>query len=164
MEPYVSKDILDMVSTEFNFSINQFELEVCNHEYEAFNFNINNNSFKSRLAKKTPKKAGYFVTLWLKNELEKNRPYNYDEMKDKLIINVLDGDNKGQFIFPKELLADKGVLRIGKEKGKMAFRIYPSWETNLNKAAIKTQKWQAPYFLDLSKEYNNTEAYELYLK
>jgi hypothetical protein len=139
-------------------------LEVWNHEYEAFNFNINNNSFKSRLAKKTPKKAGYFVTLWLKNELEKNRPYNYDEMKDKLIINVLDGDNKGQFIFPKELLADKGVLRIGKEKGKMAFRIYPSWETNLNKAAIKTQKWQAPYFLDLSKEYNNTEAYELYLK
>src|SRR5699024_12158172 len=114
MESYVSKDILDMVSTEFNFSINQFELEVWNHEYEAFNFNINNNSFKSRLAKKTPKKAGYFVTLWLKNELEKNRPYNYDEMKDKFIINVLDGDKIGKIIFPKELYDDYGVLSIGK--------------------------------------------------
>src|SRR5699024_7708167 len=116
MEPIVSRDILDMVSDDFNFSIRKFELEVWNYEYEAINININNNSFKSRLAKKKPKKAGYFVTLWLKNELEKNRPYNYDEMKDKLIINVLDGDNKGQFIFPKELLADKGVLRRSGER------------------------------------------------
>lgn len=32
----------------------------------------------------------------------------------------------------------------------MAFRVYPDWETNLNKAATLTQKWQSQYFIDLS--------------
>lgn len=32
----------------------------------------------------------------------------------------------------------------------MAFRVYPSWENNLNQTATKTQEWQVQYFIDLS--------------
>lgn len=40
--------------------------EQWNQSYEAYNFNINGYVFKSRLAKKTTKKKGYFLSLWEK--------------------------------------------------------------------------------------------------
>ncbi|MDN8776885.1 MepB family protein, partial [Staphylococcus aureus] len=119
--------------------------------------------FKSRLAKKTPKKVGYFVAFWCKNEINKNRPFNFKESKDKLIINILDGSKKGQFIFPKELLFKKGIIISEKHKGKMAIRVYPSWERDLNKTAVSTQKWQIPYFLDFTKGFDEEKIKELYL-
>ncbi|MCI2899630.1 MepB family protein [Staphylococcus hominis] len=146
-----------------NFSLIKHEFEQWNQEYEAFNFEFNRVEFKSRLAKKTPKKVGYFVALWRKNENGKNRSFNVDESKDKLIINILDGYKKGQFIFPKELLVKKGVISSENHKGKMAIRVYPSWEQNLNKTAVSTQKWQIPYFLDFSKDFDKKKIKELYL-
>nr|WP_315117414.1 MepB family protein [uncultured Clostridium sp.] len=32
----------------------------------------------------------------------------------------------------------------------MAMRVYPIWDTPSSNQAIKTQKWQLPYFIDLS--------------
>lgn len=146
-----------------NFSLIKHEFEQWNQEYEAFNFEFNGVEFKSRLAKKTPKKPGYFVAFWCKNKIDKNRPFNFDESKDKLIINILDGSKKGQFIFPKELLVKKGIISSEKHKGKMAIRVYPSWEQSLNKTAVSTQKWQIPYFLDFSKGFDKKKIKELYL-
>lgn len=104
--------------------------------------------------KKLLKNQSYFVAFWCKNEINKNRPFNFDESKDKLIINILDESKKGQFIFPKELLVKKGIISSEKHKGKMAIRVYPSWEQSLNKTAVSTQKWQIPYFLDFSKGFD----------
>ena len=144
------------------YSINH-EFEQWNQKYEAFNFEFNGVEFKSRLAKKTPKKVGYFVAFWCKNEINKNRPFNFNESKDKLIINILDGSKKGQFIFPKDLLVKKGIISSEKYKGKMDIRVYPSWEQNLNKTAVSTQKWQIPYFLDFSNGFDQRKIKELYL-
>lgn len=44
----------------------------------------------------------------------------------------------------------------------MALRVYPAWETALNKAAEQTQKWQSDYFLDLTNGINKTKIRELY--
>ena len=32
----------------------------------------------------------------------------------------------------------------------MGIRVYPIWDSPISKAATETQKWQLPYFLDLS--------------
>nr|WP_252894786.1 MepB family protein [Liquorilactobacillus satsumensis] len=48
------------------FPISNVELETFNQKYEAFNFNLKDLSFKSRLTKKTPLKQGYFVVFLAK--------------------------------------------------------------------------------------------------
>ena len=53
-------------------------------------------------------------------------------------------DLKGQFIFPKELLVKKNYSE--KHKGKMAIRVYPSWEQSLNKTAVSTQNGKSRIF------------------
>lgn len=44
----------------------------------------------------------------------------------------------------------------------MAFRVYPSWEKDLNKTAKLTQKWQLDYFVDLSYDVDEQKLIELY--
>ncbi|GIO23901.1 hypothetical protein J11TS1_24820 [Oceanobacillus sp. J11TS1] len=78
------------------------------------------------------------------------------------MISIIDKDLKGQFIFPKSLLLDKGILRTVDNKGKMAIRVYPSWEKSLNNSAKKTQAWQAPYFMNVSSEIDIRRLTELY--
>lgn len=121
-----------------------------NEDYEGFSFKINNQSFRSRLAKKTPKKKGYFVAFWEKNVDNKNQAYPYVKFLDKLIIVIIDGENRGLFVFPRSILRDKKILKTENQKGKMAIRVYPTWELNLNDGAKKTQKWQKEYFIDFS--------------
>ena len=122
--------------------------EQWNQSYEAYNFNINGYVFKSRLAKKTPTKSGYFVTCWTKDEDNYNRPYKIEEFADYLIVAVIDDELNGYFLFPRELLVEKGILASSKYQGKMAFRVYPKWCNQLNKTAGQTQKWQCKYFFE----------------
>ncbi|AYW45051.1 MepB family protein [Tetragenococcus koreensis] len=131
-------------------SIKNWELEKQNSEYEGLTFQFSNQHFRSRLAKKTPKKKGYFVALWKKDENNVNQAYSYSNSPEKVIILIIDEEKLGQFIFPKSILLEKGILKTKIQKGKMAFRVYPTWESSLNNSAAKTQKWQQPYFVDLS--------------
>lgn len=125
--------------------------EQWNQSYEAYNFNINGYVFKSRLAKKTTKKKGYFLSLWEKDKTKKNRAFDYESFPGKLTVHVMDDSQVGQFIFPKHVLFHKGILRNHASKGKMAFRVYPTWEKDLNRVAHKTQEWQKQYFIDMSQ-------------
>ena len=52
--------------------------------------------------------------------------------------------------FPKEVLFKRDILRSSSTKGKMAIRVYSSWDKPTSKQAMKTQKWQLPYFVDMS--------------
>lgn len=62
----------------------------------------------------------------------------------------------GQFVFPKSVLADKGIItRKGKE-GKRGIRVYSPWDIVTNKQAEKTQTWQTKYFLSIKKD-NSTD-------
>lgn len=73
-------------------------------------------------------------------------------------------NHNGLFLFPKSVLLKHKILSGFQSKGKMGIRVYPIWENNLNKTAIKTQKWQLEYFLDLSIKTLNYKKLEAILK
>ncbi|GBX15538.1 MATE family multidrug efflux pump protein [Staphylococcus aureus] len=122
--------------------------EKYNQDYEALTFSFKEETYQSRLAKKTPTKSGYFVTCWTKDEDNYNRPYKIEEFADYLIVAVIDDELNGYFLFTRELLVEKGILASSKYQGKMAFRVYPKWCNQLNKTAGQTQKWQCKYFFE----------------
>ncbi|WP_128896854.1 MepB family protein [Longirhabdus pacifica] len=121
-----------------------------NVNYGAGTFKLNVRSVRFRVARKTPHKVGQFVSFWEKDEHDKNQPYCYEDAPDLLVIHTFFAPDKfGQFIFPKEILFKQNIFRTSNTKGKMAMRVYPSWDTPTSKQGIITQKWQLPYFVDL---------------
>ena len=70
----------------------------------------------------------------------------------------------GQFVFPKSVLSEQGILTTDLKEGKRAFRIYPPWEKPQSKQALKTQKWQSGYFLEIPNDQslNLRQAERLY--
>ena len=147
-----SIQLINSVTNKLTDNIEQISEESQNSVYEGFRFRLKSKTYRSRLAKKTPTKKGYFVAFWGKDSQGKNKPFDYDSSPDFLIINMIDSDNKGQFVFPKAILAQKKILVSPNSKGKMALRIYPDWIKELNKTALKTQQWQKSHFIDLSKD------------
>src|SRR5699024_9636428 len=80
----------------------------------------------------------------------KNRAFSYEEAPDLLIITTFKSENEfGQFVFPKEVLLKQGILKSTSKKGKMAIRVYPSWDSPNSKHAMDTQKWQLPNVIDM---------------
>ncbi|MBE5666125.1 MepB family protein [Staphylococcus sp. SS251] len=144
---YKSIKILEKVFSVELEAIDIIE-EKYNKEYEALTFSYKEMIYKSRLAKKTPNKSGYFVTCWTKNEDNYNRPYKIDEFADYLIVAVIDDELNGYFLFPKEVMCEKGILASSNYQGKMAFRVYPTWCNDLNQTAQHTQNWQCNYFFE----------------
>lgn len=151
----------NLKSIDFNFNKSKIIEDTYNKAYDSFNFEINNITYSHRTGKKTPTKKGYFTVLWTKDDFHKNRPLNYHEMRDKLIITIIDNHKVGIFVFPKDVLLLVGILSNGTKKGKMGFRVYPTWETNLNKTALATQSLQSNYFIDLSKHTNQDKLIAL---
>ena len=132
-------------------TINSIQEEKQNSKYGAGTFRLSSKSVRFRVANTTPTKVGQFVAFWEKDENNKNKPYSFDEAPDLLVITTFKSDNEfGQFIFPKEILFNHDILRSSSTKGKMAIRVYPSWDNPTSKQAMKTQEWQLPYFVDMS--------------
>lgn len=142
--------------------VSEMCIEPLNINYESCIFKINKEKYRSRKAKKTPSKKGYFTVFWVKNENDKNRPYTLNETPEKLIITIIDGKKIGQFVFPREVLLKQDILKTERVKGKMAMRVYPDWETELNKTAEHTRKWQSDYFIDFTDEINKDKLIRLY--
>nr|WP_251131978.1 MULTISPECIES: MepB family protein [unclassified Exiguobacterium] len=136
-----------------------------NANYGAGTFKIFSKTVRFRIGHVTPTKLGQFVVFWEKDDNNKNQPYRYDEAPDLLVITTFKNETAfGQFIFPKEVLLQQNVLSSNATKGKMAMRVYPSWDTPTSKQAIATQKWQAPYFIDMcdASDSLNEELVERY--
>lgn len=146
---FLNKSIKLIDQTSFSsHSILKEELQ--NLEYEGLLIESNQEILRSRLAKKTPKKKGYFVAFWEKDSNNKNQAYHVDDEPHHYLILVDDEGQRGMFVFPVQVLEKQGILRNETQKGKMAIRVYPSWESDLNPTATKTQKWQNDYFYDLN--------------
>ena len=73
---------------------------------------------RCRLAKKTPKKEGYFTVFWKKGQDNKNIPYTDKDLGNELVIVVIDDRHCGIFIIPKEVAISKKFFlqRIVKER------------------------------------------------
>nr|DAR28356.1 MAG TPA: MepB protein [Caudoviricetes sp.] len=142
--------------------IKNIQFENQNRDYDGVIFRIEYTSFRGRLAKLTPKKKGYFVTFWEKDPEGNNQAFHFSNSPDKIIITVIDNQFSGQFVFTKEILLEKNILKSQSSKGKMAIRVYPTWETDLNSSAFKTQQWQTKYFIDTSYEFDKDKLMEIY--
>jgi hypothetical protein len=96
--------------------------------------------------------VGQFVTIWKRNEKGITQPYEVMDSFDFMIICANCGDHSGVFIFPKQILLQQGIILGNNSKGKRGIRVYPSWDTALNKQAEKTQLWQLDYFVTITPE------------
>lgn len=117
-------------------------------EYSGCEYSINGFKFIQRTAKLTPKKVGQFVTLWKRNDQGITAPIDESDKVDFLVIICHQEDQVGHFLFPKEVLQNKGIISNHKEsiEGKRGFRIYPLWDMPTSKQAVLTKNWQIDYF------------------
>lgn len=118
-------------------------------EYSACEFQINSYAIKFRVGKITPTKTGQFVTFWKRIGSGPIIPYDRADQFDFLVVSVRMDDLLGQFIFPKIVLYEKGLISKEDKGGKRAMRIYPPWNIADNKQAEITQTWQLEYFVSI---------------
>ena len=131
--------------------VGSFELKNLNThsegiEYGACHFELNDLKIEYRVSKITPTKTGQFVTIWKRNTQGITAPFDVADAIDFVIITSKNGDNWGQFVFPKMVLVEKGIFSQNEKGGKRGIRVYPPWDKAMNKQAEKTQNWQLKYF------------------
>ncbi len=131
-------------------------------EYAACRFKLNGLHIISRNSKITPKRVGQFVTFWKRNENGIIEPFYENDLIDFYVVNTRTEDKFGQFVFPKSVLIQKGIISTVKKEGKRGFRVYPNWDMVNNNQAERTQKWQLDYFYEISKSTALTKVLKLY--
>ena len=150
---YVCKKIYEPAG----FVVQSMEEEKQNEKYGAGIFRLSATSIRFRVAKITPNKIGQFVAIWEKDDNNKNQPFSFDESPDFLVVTTFNNDEHfGQFIFPKTLLLEKGIVSGKHSKGKMGIRVYPDWDQPNNEQALNTKKWQEQYFVNFSEANDKT--------
>ena len=162
--PNILLQTKSLVFDPCGFELTNPVLEKESKDYGAYQFELNALKILFRVAKTTPTKVGQFVTLWKRIGKGPIQPFDLTDGIDLFIINTRSGDNFGQFIFPKSILIQQGILTTDLKEGKRAIRVYPSWDVTTNKQAQKTQKWQLNYFFEipLDKSINLERAKLLY--
>ncbi|MBG6111479.1 hypothetical protein H4V97_000996 [Flavobacterium sp. CG_23.5] len=140
--------IYDANDYRYTFPIKEAE----SSEYGACTFELNGLSIKFRTAKITPTKIGQFVTLWKRIEKGPIQPFDITDSIDRFVISTRKDNRFGQFIFPKSVLCEQGVISTNNKEGKRAIRVYPPWDKTTNKQAQKTQKWQLDFFLEIPSD------------
>ncbi len=138
---------------EFNFS--EIKIEKEGTAYEACSFQLNSKSIIYRVAKITPTKIGQFVSIWKRNATGQTEPYHSNDDFDFMIISTRSKGLFGQFIFPKSILLEKGIISSDTKQGKRGIRVYPTWDIALNKQAKETQLWQRSYFVEITQDPNS---------
>ncbi len=128
-----------------------FQLEDESSDYGASEFEVNNFRTKFRIGKKTPKKSGSFVTLWKRTGQGPIAPCSFNDPIDFYVVSARNGNDLGQFIFPKSVLSYRGILASESQEGKRAFRIYAPWDQTPNQQAKKTKEWQSSFFIAIDK-------------
>ena len=121
-------------------------------EYAACGFTLDGRSVRFRVAKTTPTKAGQFVTVWQRSEAGPIRPFDTDDGVELFVISSRDDDGFGQFVFPREVLCERGIVSRNGRGGKRGFRVYPPWVSTTSRQAGSTQAWQVKYFLRLGQD------------
>mgnify|MGYP006078618265 CR=1 FL=1 len=157
---------LNQIKTEIydkcSLKISNYKTETESKEYYACRFKLNGGNVLSRNAKITPKKVGQFVTFWKRNKNGPIEPFKESDQIDFYSVNVRTENKFGQFVFPKSVLINKGIISTEKKEGKRGFRVYPKWDVAKNKQAERTQKWQLDYFYEINNSTNLKKVSELY--
>ena len=144
--------VKEIIYDPFNYECSIPIKEAESSEYGAYTFEVNTLSVKFRVAKITPTKIGQFVTLWKRIDKGPIQPFDFTDPIDLFIISTRKDNRFGQFVFPKSVLCEQGIISTNNKEGKRAIRVYPPWDVTLSKQAQKTQKWQLDYFLEISND------------
>lgn len=134
------------------FNATNIQKEEESADYGAFDFDLGSRRCKFRVGKVTPKKAGFFFTIWKRIGAGPIMPYDEADPVDFFVFSVRAPECFGQFIFPKAVLCEKGVLSKAGRGGKRAIRVYPPWVIITNRQARNTQSWQKDYFLEIPRD------------
>lgn len=146
MNPYIKTDNIfpsdllaakELIYGPCGFLCENLQKEPESEEYGACVFEMNGKRIKFRVGKITPTKMGQFVTLWKRIGDGVILPHDLADPIDLFVISVRAGDRFGQFVFPKAVLFEKGIISKEGKGGKRAMRIYPSWDIAENKQAKK---------------------------
>ncbi len=143
------KTVKELVYDKCGFELTNLDLHSESAAYGACSFKLNGHTVEHRVSKITPTKTGQFVTIWKRNKKGITEPFDISDNIDFVVIISKSGNNIGQFIFPKSVLAEKGIISQNGKEGKRGIRVYPPWDTVTNKQAEKTQHWQTQYFVIL---------------
>lgn len=150
------KIVKELVYDKCGFDLIDLKQNLESKEYGACSFILNGKTIHQRISKITPTKTGQFVTIWKRNDKGITEPFDNSDDFDFVIIIARNNDNFGQFIFPKSVLADNGIITRDGKEGKRGIRVYPPWDITANKQALKTQNWQTKYFLTIKND-NTTD-------
>ncbi|MFH9795992.1 MepB family protein [Streptomyces virginiae] len=121
-------------------------------DYGACGFTVDGLTVRFRVARTTPTKAGQFVTVWKRSAGGPIRPFDAADPVDLFVISTCEGERFGQFVFPRDVLRERGVVSTAGSGGKRAFRVYPPWVATTGRQPRSTQAWQVEHFLRLSGE------------
>ena len=145
-----------------NFKTSNIIIGKESQEYDGCEFLLDERKIIFRSSKITPKKVGQFVTFWKRNEKGITEPFSEKDNFDYYVINVQTENQVGQFVFPKSVLIEKGIISTSKKDGKRGFRVYPIWNKTISKQAIATQKWQLNYFFEVNENLDFNFVKKLY--
>jgi hypothetical protein len=148
--------VKQFVYDKCGFVLTNLELHPESIEYGACSFELDGHKVEHRVSKITPAKTGQFVTIWKRSKNGVIKPFDISDDFDFIAITSKSGGNMGQFIFPKSVLADRGIISGNGKDGKRGIRVYPKWDTVTSKQAEKTQTWQTKYFIT-TKNGNTTD-------
>ena len=137
------------------FEMTHLKVDTESIAYDACTFSLDNLLIIHRTSKITPTKSGQFVTLWKRNNEGITIPFDSKDSFDFIVITAKNDNQLGQFIFPKSVLINKGIISHNGKSGKRGIRIYPPWTLTSNKQATITQQWQTKYFLPIEKRKTN---------
>lgn len=156
--------VKELVYDKCGFDLTDLKIISESAAYGACSFRLAGKTIQFRISKITPTKSGQFVTIWKRNKNGITEAFDITDDLDFIIITSKSGDNFGQFIFPKSVLAEKGILTRNGKGGKRGLRVYPPWEVLLNQQAEKTKAWQVTYFLSIknNNSVNLDQAKELF--
>lgn len=146
------KQIKELVYDKCGFILTNYKANTESAEYEACSFNLNENKIIFRSSKITPLKTGQFVAIWKRNANGTTEPLDVLDDFDFLIITTKTNNNFGQFIFPKSVLVNKGIITHNNKTGKRGIRVYPPWDKTENKQSVKTQNWQIKFFISMNMD------------
>lgn len=136
---------IEKIETILGGQLENIVIETQNAEYNGVTFDFNEEKYRFRTGKITPKKKGAFVVMWKKDENNKNEPYHVDNFPDYLCV-IIEDDEQGFLLIPRKELVKNKVISSDGINGKMGFRIYLPDEKELNATARRTQKWQQNFY------------------
>lgn len=160
--PEILKDANQYVFKPLGFKLENILTDLDSKPYFGHVFQCNNRNIIFRKAKITPKKIGQFVAIWKRDHTGLTAPYDFLDAFDFIVIQVKRENNLGQFVFPKSILIENGIVSTNQKEGKRGIRVYPIWDKPISKQAVKTQNWQLRYFLEISANTDLEVAKKLY--